>query len=644
MNSSLGLGKKIGLGFTATLVLMVLVGSAGYYSLDKAAEATALYRDINHIERLFAQAKEQTSIYLINGYADGRTIQQDAYGRAMESLSKCSELIAAKKGKIAEPALKTLVSGSFENINKYMEDYKQLNNCEQVKIQLFSRIHRVKESMGKLFGDDLFMAQDMAKSSGVLFAESSSYLQRSTETGYKAIEKLLAEQIKDVTEWTKKVETSDMLAPIGKEINSASLSLKEMIIKYHDEEVKGGLILKQMEKQQAHLYNNFSDLGNLTIEKIEKVEKAAKITIVIFVAVAVILGTGLSFIIAGAIVKPVLAMAEGLQGIAQGEGDLTMRINIKSKDELGELAKWFNQFMEKLQEMIRDIAGNAIVLKLSAKEMSNLSNSMSSGSDEISKGLNSVAASTGEMSSNMNSVAATSDLAASSISMVTASTDQMTATINGIAQNTNTAGQITSKAVMVSNSTSVNIGKMRGLVGDIGKVTNMITEISQQINLLALNATIEAARAGESGRGFAVVANEIKALAKHTSDATFQIKNQIESVQSSTEEMVGDIAQVVEVIGDIENIVSSIAAAVEEQSSLTNGIAKNISQASQGISDVHGHVCQTSIVACDIAKEIGSVNHLGDTIAKSTVKVNGSAAELSCLAEKLQEMVNRFKV
>lgn len=644
MNNSLGLGKKIGLGFTATLILMVLVGSAGYYSLEKATDSTALYRDINHIERLFAQAKEQTSIYLINGYTDGRTIQQEAYGRAMESLSRCSALISVKKSKMAEPALDAVVSGSFENINKYMENYKQLNGSEQVKIELSSRIHSVKERICTLLGNDLFMAQEMAASSGVLFAESSSYLERSTETGYKSIEKLLAEQIKDVTEWAKKVESSEMLAPIGKEISSASLLFKGMLIKYHDEEVKSALILKQMEKQQADLYNNLSNLGNLTIEKMEKVEKAAKITIVIFVAVAVLLGAGLSFLIARTIVKPILTIAQGLKDIAQGEGDLTMRINITSKDELGELAKWFNLFMQKLQEMVTDIAGNAIVLKHSARDMSNLSRSMSSGSDEISKGLNSVAASTEEMSCSMNSVAATSAMAASNVSMVTDSTDQMTSTINGIAQNAQTARQITSKAVTVSNSTSVNIGKMRALAGEIGKVTNMISEISQQTNLLALNATIEAARAGESGRGFAVVANEIKELAKHASDATLQIRTQIGSVQSSTEEMVGDIAQVVDVIGDIDNIVSSIAAAVEEQSSLTNEIAMNISQVSQGISDVNEHVSQTSIVACDIAKDIGSVNHLGSTIAKSTVKVNGSAAELSSLAEKLQEMVSRFKV
>jgi len=644
MFNNFALGKKIGLGFTVTLILIVVVGIAGYYSLGNAAKATSFYRDINHIERLFAEAKEQISRYLINNNADGRTIQQEAYGRAMESLSKCSALISAKQTKVSEPALQKVVSRSFENINRYIEAYEALNRSEQVKVELSSNILNVKESISKLAGNDLFMAEDMVASSKVLFAESSSYIERSTERGYQSIEKLLVKQGEAVAEWLKKVENSEELNPIGQKITAQSLSFKEMIVKYHDEDLQSHLLLEQMKTQQMELYDNLSDLGTMTIEKMEKVEKAAKITIVIFVAVAVVVGIILSFVIARAIVKPVLTMAEGLEGIAQGEGDLTMRIHIRSKDELGELARWFNQFMQKLQEMVTDIAGNASVLKHSSKEMSTLAQSMSRGSDEMSRGLNSVAASTEQMSSNMHSIAATSEQASTNISMVTDATVQMTSTINEIARNANTAREITSKAVTVSSSTSVNIDKMRGVTNEIGKVTNAITEISEQTNLLALNATIEAARAGESGKGFAVVANEIKELAKHTSQATLQIRDQIGSVQNSTEEMVGDIAQVVAVIKDIDNIVSAIAVAVEEQSSITAEIAENISQASHGIADVNENVSQSSVVASDIAKDIGSVNHLGGDIAKSSVKVNKNAAELSGLAEKLQEMVNRFKV
>ncbi|MBF0210580.1 MAG: methyl-accepting chemotaxis protein [Desulfamplus sp.] len=644
MLNNLALGKKIGLGFTITLSLIVIVGAAGYYSLENASKATSFYRDINTIERVFTQAKEDIAIYLINSYADGRSIQQDAYNRATKSLLKCKELIDAKQGKISDDGLKLVASKSSENITKYIENYKQLNSSEQIKMELASDMVLTKDEMKKILDAELFLADEMVAASSVLFAQSSSYIQRSTKDGYQIVEKASIHQNKSILDWTKKVESSQELNDIGKKMEQHSIKFKELLSSYHDEEVRGDTLLKQMESQQSDLYKNLSELGTLTIEQMSRVEKAAKITIVVFIAVSLVMGVFLSFVIAKAIVKPVLKMAHGLCDIAQGEGDLTMRIEIAGKDEVAKLAGWFNLFIQKLQDMIRDIASNASVLKQSSMEMSNLSKSMSKASDDMAKGLNSVAASTEEMSSNMNSVAASSEEASVSICIVTTSMAEMKSTINEIAKNANSAKDITSKAVSVSNTTSINIGKMKNIAVEISKVTDVITEISEQTNLLALNATIEAARAGESGKGFAVVANEIKELARHTADATSQIRKQIETVQGSTELMFNGISEVVNVVGDIDNIVSSIAAAVEEQSSITAEIAQNIEQASKGIADVNENISQSSVVASDIAKEISSVNQLGGDIAKSSVIINQNAAELSELSQKLQNMVNRFKV
>jgi methyl-accepting chemotaxis protein len=113
-------------------------------------------------------------------------------------------------------------------------------------------------------------------------------------------------------------------------------------------------------------------------------------------------------------------------------------------------------------------------------------------------------------------------------------------------------------------------------------VVETITEISEQVNLLALNATIEAARAGEAGKGFAVVANEIKELAKQTSAATLEIKEKIQNIQGSTDGTVKGINEISEVIRSVNEIVGTIATAVEEQSAATKEIASNIAQASRG--------------------------------------------------------------
>ncbi|WP_155323293.1 methyl-accepting chemotaxis protein [Desulfosarcina ovata] len=178
----------------------------------------------------------------------------------------------------------------------------------------------------------------------------------------------------------------------------------------------------------------------------------------------------------------------------------------------------------------------------------------------------------------------------------------------------------------------------------MGKVTEAITEISEQTNLLALNATIEAARAGEAGKGFAVVANEIKDLAKQTSDATLDIKQQIEAIQGSTNGTIEAINQIGTVIDTVNEIVATIATAVEEQSISTKEIAENIAQISQGVGEVNENVAQSSSVAGEITQSIGEVNQSAGEMASSSSQVRLSAEDLSQLAEKLNIMVGRFKV
>lgn len=156
----------------------------------------------------------------------------------------------------------------------------------------------------------------------------------------------------------------------------------------------------------------------------------------------------------------------------------------------------------------------------------------------------------------------------------------MTTTINEIAQNTEKANTITGEAVSEAKGASDNVDELGSAAQEISKVTETVTEISEQTNLLALNATIEAARAGDAGKGFAVVANEIKELARQTAEATQDIKRRIEGIQDSTSGTVTKIQQISKVINDVNDIVSTIASSVEEQSVTTKEIATNVAQAS----------------------------------------------------------------
>ncbi len=355
-----------------------------------------------------------------------------------------------------------------------------------------------------------------------------------------------------------------------------------------------------------------------------------------------ILGAAISFFLIRAITKPIVQGVDFAEKMS--DGDLTQALDIDQKDEMGILAKALNSMGSNLRQMFKNIASGVETLSSSSTELSAISQQMFSGAEQSSGKSNTVATAAEEMSSNMTTVAAAAEQASTNADVIASSAEEMTATINEIAQNSEKARTITGDAVSQTTSVSERVGGLGKAAQEISKVTETITEISEQTNLLALNATIEAARAGEAGKGFAVVANEIKELARQTAEATGEIKSRIDGIQDSTASAIADIEQIPQVINDVNELVSTIATAVEEQSVTTKEIAGNVAQASQGMKEVTENVAQGSTVAGDIARDISEVNQAAGEMSNSSSQVNISAQELSKLGEQLKEMVGKFKV
>ena len=360
--------------------------------------------------------------------------------------------------------------------------------------------------------------------------------------------------------------------------------------------------------------------------------------------IVLVVTIGLAIAMGNRLVRPIIRVVAMLRDIAEGEGDLTARLKADSKDELGELAKWFNVFIGKIQSTVRNISSGAATLTSSSTELSAVANQVSSGVKSVSSRSAAIAAAAEESSVNTHSVASSMEETSLSISSVANATEEMSATIGEIASKSEKARTISNEASVQAKAIEGMMRQLGTAARDIGKVTETITAISAQTNLLALNATIEAARAGAAGKGFAVVASEIKELARQTAAATEDIKTKISGVQGSTQRAVGDIEKISRIIGSISDIVGEIATAIQQQSSVTKDVASNITQASTGVNDANRRIAETATASGSMAKELSVMNGAVNEIRSGGEQVQKSAGELAQLSEELKKLVEQFKV
>jgi methyl-accepting chemotaxis protein len=255
-----------------------------------------------------------------------------------------------------------------------------------------------------------------------------------------------------------------------------------------------------------------------------------------------------------------------------------------------------------------------------------------------------VAAAAEEMNASTATVAQGMERTSDNLQSVATAVEEMTSTVGEIAHNSEKAHVTTNDAAKKVGQFSMMMKNLGQAALEIDQVTEAINNISSQTNLLALNATIEAARAGTAGKGFAVVASEIKQLAEQTATATKEIKGKIATIQKSTADAVADIEKIVDVIRDVNEIVVNIASAIQEQSTVTQDIAGNIANASDGVQDANSQVAQTSIVSASIAKEIAELSGNATDGISASREENISAATLAQLAEQFGQMVSKFQI
>jgi methyl-accepting chemotaxis protein len=391
------------------------------------------------------------------------------------------------------------------------------------------------------------------------------------------------------------------------------------------------------------LVGSLKELDDSEAVKLGAAASAATLMLVLTTLLATVVGCCAAFYIShhmSADVNEILERAKAIAG-----GDLSGKPMVPTtEDEIAELALAVNEMTVSLRHLVSDISGGVQTLGASATQLSAVSKQTTSGAASMSEKANAVAAASEEASASTLTIASGMEESSSSLTSVASATEEMSATVGDIASNTARARTISEQATTQAQAITQQMQKLGQAAQEIGHVTETITNISAQTNLLALNATIEAARAGTAGKGFAVVANEIKELARQTAEATEDIKARIAGIQGSTGAAISDITQITAVIKDVGAIVSNIAAAIEEQATVTKDVAGNIAQASAGVNDANEHVSQTAEVSRSIARDIASVNLAVGDIRRGGEQVEISAGQLSQLAEQLSAQVAQFRM
>jgi methyl-accepting chemotaxis protein len=302
-----------------------------------------------------------------------------------------------------------------------------------------------------------------------------------------------------------------------------------------------------------------------------------------------------------AVATPLRDFASILEKLASG--DLTVESRSDYNGDFAKVAGAVNLLAHNVRGAMQHIGKSSADLSRAAEDLSAVSQTMGASADETERQAHVVSEATQRVSANVQTVASGSG--------------EMEVSIKEIAKNTSDAARVATGAVKSADETNATISKLGVSSAEIGEVVKVITSIAQQTNLLALNATIEAARAGEAGKGFAVVANEVKELAKETAKATEDISRRIKAIQTDTAGAVQAIANIAAVIGQINDIQTTIASAVEEQSVTTNEISHNLAFAATGSTEIAGIV---------------------DGVAEAAKSTTKGAAETQVSAQKLQEM------
>lgn len=371
--------------------------------------------------------------------------------------------------------------------------------------------------------------------------------------------------------------------------------------------------------------------------------KKTAIWLVLFLSIAgsilaVVVGILFNQIISSALTKVLIATH------SLADGDLTTRIEVSGRDEIGQMASGFNKFIERLHNIIKEVDANTDILSSASADLTDTSNNLTMSVDKMNSRASKVSRAGNELSSDVDFMAASADEISSAANNVSSSIHEMSESIKEVSEKCAKESEIAKKANQKAQETNLLMQNLNGAAEKIGTIVQFINQIADQTNLLALNAHIEASSSGEAGKGFSVVANEIKELAQRSSHATDEITQQVCSIQKNITISVKEINEVNNIIEEVSNIAASIARVVEAQSLSTTSIAHAVKNTSSSTNELAQKIQRAAKGAMDVSQNIREINEETAMASKSATETFNSSGSLAEMALRLKKSIRQFKI
>jgi len=663
--------QKIWGGFGLLLIILTAVALGGIQGLWSTE--TSVKRVVNEVqptlvvamelEQVLESSAQSLGFYLLSLEAADKKAYLDKIAHVSKVLAKLKQQQPVQQSEELQKLIASIESRvkRYQGFQKEMFGYaeSQANNMPAVAttsnvlnplarqiLQLLSQMldsepesddsERVKQITKDIYDLRYAYMNVLSELRGFLFARSSSM-----KSNLALYSEQMAELVKKLKGYGDDLgfEQIDALGSLEQVIINYQKNLDSVIAEHGGEKWRSdsyairtelGPLVGLIKTDLTQLIDNMQAKAEQeSTSLLENVSGASSMMIVLF-AVGLLVGLVCAFLISTVVVNPLKVAVHAMNDIAEGEGDLTRRLDEKGKDEIAQLGQAFNKFATRVHGVVSEVMNSTSQLSSAASELSMVTSQTSTGVSQQQMETEQVATAMNEMTSTVQEVANHAEQAASAAN----DANQESQSGNGIVKEA--ISSIDSLANEISNASEV-IGRLETDSENIGSVLDVIRGIAEQTNLLALNAAIEAARAGEQGRGFAVVADEVRTLASRTQESTQEIQTMIERLQHGAHDAVDVMmssqkrtGETVQHSNDAGSALNSISSSVARINDMNLQIASAAEEQSSVAEEINQNIVRITDIATDAA---GSMQQIAD-----------SSDELASLSAHLDQLVGSFKV